>query len=324
MTIRPNLLRAALTIGATMLVAAPASHALDTVTVGKSVATSFAFTTLEIGNAAGTWKSEGLELKILAFRGDAQMQQALTSNTIQIGLGSGPGMGFMAKGVPAKAVAAFAGPPKNMALVVAPDSKIRTVDDLAGKKVGVTTAGSLTYWLIEELSRQKGWTGAKAMQPLPMGAMRTRLAALKKGEIDGTVNDSTLAYNVEEEGSGRVLLLFGDLVKDFYTHIIFATNKMIQSEPELLRRYLRAWFKTIAVMKKDKDLAVRIGSEVLKVRPSVLSKTYQATMDMLSDDGSFDKKSIDVIRRSLVELKILDHQPEPSVMYTEQFVPVRF
>ena len=65
------------------------------------------------------------------------MQQALTAGSIQFGLGSGPGMGFMAKGVPAKAVAAFAGPPGNMALLVGTGDKIKSVDDLAGKKIRV-------------------------------------------------------------------------------------------------------------------------------------------------------------------------------------------
>ena len=63
-------------------------------------------------------------------------------------------MGFMPKGVPAKAVAAFAGPPGNMALLVGTGDKIKSVNDLAGKKIGVTTAGSLTYWLVPVLFRR--------------------------------------------------------------------------------------------------------------------------------------------------------------------------
>ena len=323
MTRYNTLFRTAVTVAAFAAVA-PTAWALDKIDVAKAVVTSFAFATLEVGQAAGTWKDEGLEITIHAFRGDAQVQQALTAGTIQFGLGSGPGMGFMAKGVPAKAVAAFAGPPGNMALLVGTDGRIKTVDDLAGKKIGVTTAGSLTYWLVEEMSRQKGWTGAKAMHPIPMGAMRTRLAAMKTGDIDGTVNDSAAAYDVEENGAGKVILSFGDLVKDFYTHVVFASNKTIETNPDLVKRFLRGLFKTVARMKQDKALAVRVGADVMKVRPSVVEKTYKATMDMLSDDGHWDQASIEVIRRSLVELKILDKEPDPKLMYTDKFVPVRF
>jgi ABC-type nitrate/sulfonate/bicarbonate transport system substrate-binding protein len=309
---------------AAVMATTPAAWALDKVDVGKAVVTSFAFATLEVGQQAGIWKQEGLDVVIHAFRGDAQVQQALTAGSIQFGLGSGPGMGFMAKGVPAKAVAAFAGPPGNMALLVGKNSGIKTIDDLTGKKIGVTTAGSLTNWLVQELSRQKHWTGAKAIHPVPLGAMRTRLAAMKTGEIQGTVNDSAAAYDVEANGGGKVLFIFGDLVKHFYTHVVFASNTMIDSKPELVTRFLRGLFKTVARMKQDKALAVRVGAEVMKVRPAVVAKTYKATMDMLSDDGHWDKQSIDVIRRSLVELKILPKEPDPKVMYTDKFVPVRF
>jgi len=154
--------------------------------------------------------------------------------------------------------------------------------------------------------------------------MRTRLAAMKTGDIDGTVNDSAAAYDVEENGAGKVILSFGDLVKHFYTHVVFASNKTIESNPDLVKRFLRGLFKTVARMKQDKALAVRVGADVMKVRPSVVEKTYKATMDMLSDDGHWDQASIEVIRRSLVELKILDKEPDPKLMYTDKFVPVRF
>ena len=49
-----------------------------------------------------------LELTVTGFAGDAKEQQALVSDSIDFGLGSGAGMGFLAKGVPAKAVAASA------------------------------------------------------------------------------------------------------------------------------------------------------------------------------------------------------------------------
>ena len=55
----------------------------------------------------------GVFLRVLlnavdAFNGDARMQQGLTSDSIDVGIGSGPGMAFMVKGVPAKAVFAMA------------------------------------------------------------------------------------------------------------------------------------------------------------------------------------------------------------------------
>jgi ABC-type nitrate/sulfonate/bicarbonate transport system substrate-binding protein len=307
-----------------VLALSPAAHALDSITVGKSVATSELFATLEVGEELGIWKEEGLALKILAFKGDAQMQQALTSNTIDFGLGSGPSMGFMAKGVPAIGVAAFADAPLNMAVLVAPNIGIKKIDDLKGKKIGVTSAGSLTYWLVKELSRQEHWTGADAVQPVPLGAMRTRLAAMKKGDIQGTVQTTVSGYELESQGVAKVFLVFGDMVKNFHTHIMFATKTIVKEKPDVVRRYLRGWFRTVAREKKDKALTVRVWSKVMHVKPEVVARVYDKDMAMLSDDGRFNPKAIETIRRSLVELKILPTEPDPKVMYTDRFVPVKF
>src|SRR5262249_53414320 len=133
------------------------AHALDGVRIGKAAATTFAFAPIEIGAAQGVWARHGLEITSTAFAGDARMQQAMVANAIAFSLGSGPGMGFLARGVPAKAVAAIANEPLSMGLSIGKNSPLATASDLKGAKVGVATQGSLTFWLTRELSRQMGW-----------------------------------------------------------------------------------------------------------------------------------------------------------------------
>ena len=70
--------------------------AADKIRFGKSVPNSFAFSTAEIGIDNKIWDQEGIELAVSAFRGDAQMQQALTAGAIDVAVGSGPGLGFRA------------------------------------------------------------------------------------------------------------------------------------------------------------------------------------------------------------------------------------
>jgi NitT/TauT family transport system substrate-binding protein len=299
------------------------AFALDPVRIGKAVPNSFAFSTAEIGIDAKIWPSENIDLKVSAFRGDAQMQQALTAGAVDVALGSGPGMGFRAKGVPAIGVAAMYGPPANLALAVLARSPIRTVADLKGKKIGVTTLGSLTDWLTRKLSQQQGW-GPEGIQVLPLGAVPARLAAMERNELDGMVIEAATSYELEEQGKGRTITLFGDIEKHFYTHVIFATDEMIQKRPELLRRLLRGWFKTVAFMKQNKVAAIRSGGKVVEVRESIMSRVYDAQIGGFSTDGAWDMQSLDVIRHSLKELGILDFVPEAKVIYNDQFVPVKF
>src|SRR5512142_2147229 len=132
----------------------PRALTAETLRVGKSVPQAFSFVPLDIGTKNGIFKKNGLEIDAAAFGGDAKMQQAMAADSIDVGIGSGPAMAFIAKGAPIKAIAAMAGRPLLLTLVVRPDGSIKSVADLRGKRVGVSTVGSLTYWVADELSRQ--------------------------------------------------------------------------------------------------------------------------------------------------------------------------
>jgi ABC-type nitrate/sulfonate/bicarbonate transport system substrate-binding protein len=282
-----------------------AAFALDQVRFGKAVPNSFAFGAAEVGIQAKIFAQEGIELQVLSFQGDARMQQALTADGIDVAVGSGPGMGFRAKGVPAIGVAAMYGPPSNLCLSVLANSPIKTVADLKGKHIGVTTAGSLTDWLTRELSRQQGW-GSDGIKVEALGSAQARLAAMSRGELDGLVIESATGFELEEQGKGRNILLFGDIAKKFYTHVIFATDTMIEKRPDVLRRFLRGWFKTVAFMKANKDFTVKSEAKTVDVRESVVSKIYDTQIGSFSTDGAWDPVAIDVIRNSLKDLGILD------------------
>jgi ABC-type nitrate/sulfonate/bicarbonate transport system substrate-binding protein len=314
-------LTAALAVAITF--AGSTAFALDSIRLGKSVPNSFAFSTAEIGIDAKIWQQEGIELGISAFRGDAQMQQALTAGAVDIGLGSGPSLGFRAKRVPAIGVSAMYGPPSNLALSVLARSPIKSAADLKGKRIGVTTLGSLTDWLTRKLSQQQGW-GPDGIQVLPLGAVPARLAAMERNELDGLVIESATAYELEEQGKTRTITLFGGIEKHFYTHVILATDDMIEKRPDVLRRFLRGWFKTVAFMRANREFTVKSEQRTIDVKRSVIEKIYDAQIAGFSADGAWDPEAIDVIRASLKELGTLPTVPDAKAIYNDKFVPVRF
>jgi len=187
----------------------------------------------------------------------------------------------------------------------------------------VTTVGSLTDWLVRELSRQQGW-GSDGMQILALGQMQARLAAIQRGELDGMVIEAATGYELEEAGKAKNFLLFGEIAKDFYTHVILATDDLIEKRPDLLRRFLRGWFKTIAFMRANKEFVVASEAKTIEVKPSIAAKIYDAQISGFSPDGAWNPAAIDVIRHSLRELGILSVVPEAKAIYNDQFVPVRF
>src|ERR1019366_10205555 len=110
---------------------------------------------------------------------------------------------------------------------------------------------------------------------------------------------------------------FGDIAKHF-SHVIFATDAMIAKRPDLLRRFLRGWFKTIAFMRANKGFTEKSETTAVAVRESVASKIYDTQIGSFSSDGAWDPAAIDVIRNSLKDLGILDTVPAAKTLYNDQ------
>jgi NitT/TauT family transport system substrate-binding protein len=297
---------------------APAPAA-ETLRVGKAVPQAFSFVPLDVGIRKGFFSRNGLDIQEIAFAGDAKMQQAMAADSLDIGIGSGPAMAFIAKGAPVKAVAAMAGRPLLLTLAVRPDGP-KTVAELKGKKIGVSTAGSLTYWLVSETSRQQGW-GPNGIVIAPMGALAGQIAALERGDIDGVVMDITTVLELQSKGKVRVLIRFGNIAKDFHVHVIYATNKLIADRPAALRGFLKGWFDAIAFMRANRAETVGIGMDVLHADAAIMNATYDELMPMFSDDGRFNPKALDTLAKSWVDLKMLPQAPDLKTLYTEAFLP---
>jgi NitT/TauT family transport system substrate-binding protein len=296
------------------------AQAAQTLRVAKAVPEAFSFTPLDIGMRKGFFEKNGLQIQETAFAGDAKLQQAMASNSVDIGIGSGPALAFIVKGAPVKGVADMAGPPLLLAIVVRPDGP-KTVADLKGKKVSVSTPGSLTYWLVSETSRRQGW-GPNGIEIEPMGAMAGQIAALNRGDIDGVITDISSAYDLEKKGEARILVRFNYLT-DFVTHVIFATDTLIATRPDAIRGFLKGWFETIAFMRANKAESVAIAAQVLQKDPDIISRTYDDVMPMFSADGRFNPKGLAVLAKSFVDLHTLPTEPDMTKLYIEAFLPAR-
>jgi ABC-type nitrate/sulfonate/bicarbonate transport system substrate-binding protein len=308
---------AALCIG--VLIAAMPALA-ETIRVGKAGREAFSFVPVDIGARTGIFKRNGIDVEIASFGGDARIQQAMAADGIDVGLGSGPGLAFIVKGSPAKGIAAMAGPPLLFALVARKDDTVKSADDLKGRKVGVSTVGSVTSWIISEVARQKGW-GADGMSQVPIGDDANRVAALKTKSIDAAIVNLAVALNYVQSGDGKIVLRFGDLVSNFIVHVIFASDKAIAARPDALRAFLKGWFETIAFMRKDKTKSVEIAKEIMGTDAPTAAGIYDELMPMFSDDGRFSPAALAVLSRSFVDMKTLPSEPDMRKLFTEQFLP---
>jgi ABC-type nitrate/sulfonate/bicarbonate transport system substrate-binding protein len=288
--------------------------------VGQPQAGTFQFVPLQVASEAGIFKRLGIDVEVISFGGGPRVQQALAAESIDVGIGSGPELAFVAKGAPEIAVAAIADAPYSVVLAVLQNSPIRTAEDLKGKTISISSNASLTDWLGRELSRQLGW-GATGINLVPLGTTAAQMAALKTHQIDGMIVEANAGYRLEEDGSGRVLVQFGDRIKAFHIYIVYARNSFVQQSPQVTRAFLAAWFDTIAYMREHRAETIDIVRRTAGVSPGIATRDYDELMGMFNRTGKFDPHALDVLARSFADMGLLPHAPDMRSLVTEQYLP---
>src|SRR5258707_10931937 len=313
---------AVLLVAAAALIEAGAARANEQIHVGKAQGTAWTFLPVDIGIAQGFFAKQGLDIDSADLGGDAKVQQALAAGSIDFGLGSGPGMAFVAKGSPAIGVAAFAGPPRNISAIVLEDSPIKTIADLKGKLIAVSTVGSLSDWLAKQMAIQEGW-GQDGIRAAPLGAIPTSIAALKTRQVDAVVLATEAGFRLEEQKEGHVLATMDRYAPNFITHVVFAQKSLIPSNPDLVTRFLRGFFDTIAFIKTHKEETSRVAERVLLMSPGLARRVYDFEAGMFLDDGRFEPAAVATLKRSFMDMTTLRSWPGDAELLTTQFVPIK-
>ncbi|HWE75188.1 MAG TPA: ABC transporter substrate-binding protein [Stellaceae bacterium] len=314
---------AAAIVTGTAVLSAPVAQAAVEIRAAESVPGQFSFAPLDIGAKQGIFAQYGLDVTIIAFSGDAKLQEGMASHSIDVGLGGGPAMAFAAKGAPVLAVAATAGAPADIAIAVKADGPIKTIADLRGKRVAVSTVGSLTDWLGHQIPLHEGW-GAKDVDIVATGAGSAMSAALITGSIDAGITTTSAALAMEEKREGRVLATMDEFEPRFITHVVFASRDMIDRHPDTIEAFLKGFFASVAYMRSHKAESVRIAAEALHQSPAVVEKSYDLLMPQVSNDGAFDPVALKTIKASFIDMDILTAPPNDDEILTSRFVPVKY
>jgi ABC-type nitrate/sulfonate/bicarbonate transport system substrate-binding protein len=311
--------RSILAFAAALLLASPALSA-EKVVVAKPTPTGYTFSIITLGVETGIFKKHGLDVEVITMGGGAKLAQAMISGSVDIGFSSGADFSYLTRGAPQRAVAAMAGPLLNIGIIVRPDNSVPTVADLKGRRIGITTAGSLTDWAARELSRRQGW-GPEGMQLVATGGPDASIAALTTKNIDGYSGAIEGGYQLESQGRAKVLVNFGDTIKTFLTHVIYASPDMMTKREAALREFLKGWFETVAFMREHRDETVRITRTVTHLSPEIAARVYDVQKPMFLTDGHFDRAAVEVVKQSIVQLGQADSVPPDDRLFTEKFLP---
>jgi NitT/TauT family transport system substrate-binding protein len=297
-----------------------AARAETKLTVSKAAADP-ALVMAEFGAELGIFKKHDLDITVPTIV-QAKMVQAVIGGSVDIALASGATLAFIAKGAPLKAVAALAGPPRILVLVVRPDNSIASVDQLPGHTIAITNFGSLTDWAMTQLANSKGWK-KDAVKLVAIGRTPAIIAAMKAKNVDGGVIDIGAALNLEEHGDAKIMVQFGDVIKNFLNQVIYASDKIIKENPAAVKNFLAAWFETIQYAKSHKAETVAYLQKSIHYSPTVASRAYDELFktDFFSTDGVINPKIIEAMGQNFVEEKRLPKEVDLMQYVTGEFLP---
>ena len=304
-----------------LLLAAQTGRAEDTLRAGKASPTAFAMLPLVVGAEVGIYKKHGLEVEISDFEGGAKLHQATAAGNLDIGVGSGAELALIAKGAPEIAICNAAGPPLFIGIAVPWDSPAHKGEDLKGKKIGVSSTNSMTYWMAGQLSRHYGW-GADGVTIVTIGASSAGVVAgFRAHLIDADIGGTSLAFQLEEKKEGRLLMPVSDYLGNMSADTVFASRALIAKNPDAVRRFAAGWIDAVKFMRANKEATVRIAQKMTGFDAAVQSREYDQSIPMFNEDCRFDAESLATLKRSYADLKFLDFEPDMAKTYTEEFLP---
>ena len=303
-----------------MIAFAQPSNAANKVRVGVPNGSAFVFAMIDVGISTGIFEKRGIDVEKIAFEGGGKLEQAMAAGSVDIAATGSTDLLFTAKGVPEKAVAVFGGAPYSLAIIVRTDDSIRSPADLKGRKIGASTPGSLTEWLAHQFAIHQGW-GHDGITSVPVGAMSAEVAALLTKQVDGIVGPTDAGVALESKDQARNLVNFGDILPEFVTYMMLATESAMNNHPDDVRAFVAGWFQAVDYMKKHKEASIPILAKVMNTSPEITSKIYDLEMPGCTDNGHFDPKAMKDLYETLIAPNLGGKQVEASTLYTERFLP---
>ncbi|HYD07322.1 MAG TPA: ABC transporter substrate-binding protein [Reyranella sp.] len=262
---------------------------------------------------------EGMDCELTIYRSGAEGFEAVAAGAADLILNSSSSVAAgLRKGVNVRCVSNGANGYYGWYLVVKPDSKITKVEELAGKKVGITSAGSgsdiLALWTIA--ARKVNFTRV----PLGGGGLVPNLLS---GNIDATVLYSPLTYKVMQANEARQIIDFGAAVPPHSTASWIATDKIIKDRPQAVQKALNAIYGGVAFLADDKNrtTSVKLIAEIDEIDEKVAAAELDGNLRKLSPDGAYTKE---IMVRALEMAKLIgmtDLAPVEQI-YVETFKPV--
>jgi NitT/TauT family transport system substrate-binding protein len=232
-----------------------------------------------VADEKGFSKAEGIAIDPVFTKGGGETVQAVISGDVHIGLATGffAVLSAFQKGAAIKVVAAeMTGLPDLYWYTTGP-APYRKLEDLAGKRIAYSTAGSSSHMAVLAVVEQLKARGLAAPQAVSLGGMPDALTGLKTGQTDVAFAVPPLFFDQVEKGDLRIVFRGDEIQRfsDVTIRVTFANASFLQKNSDAVRAFFRAYQKALDFMFENRQETVRIWlKRGLKSTESLALKTY--------------------------------------------------
>ena len=235
----------------------------------------------------GFFKEEGLDLELIRLV-PTVAHNALLLNEVQYHGLADSGLRLAARGAPLKAI--FYGADRPMYYLVG-KKELRTVAELKGKKIGVSTFGGTSDLSARLLLKQHG-IDEKNTTLLQFGSEGTRVGALKAGAADAIIVPVPAVAILKQEGYNE-LAFVGDAV-DFASNGYTTTEKRIKENTQEVKKVVRSIYRGLRFAKENPEETIKVIEKEWKIKADIARGSYDAIIKALNEDGIIGEKQLSI------------------------------
>jgi NitT/TauT family transport system substrate-binding protein len=163
-------------------------------------------------------------------------------------------------------------------------SSIGTVEELKGKKIGVSNVGSSSDIATRVMLRKFGIDPEKDVTIVPVGSLQNRTAALLNGAIDAGMAQPPDQLALEDKGF-HVIYNMAEQKLPSVGNCIAVRRSWLNSNKEAAQRYIDSLVQAIAVDKKDRRETFQVLSKYLHNEDErALNATYDFFVGTVTPD----------------------------------------
>jgi NitT/TauT family transport system substrate-binding protein len=159
---------------------------------------------------------------------------------------------------------------------------IKDIQDLKGKKLGVSSIRGSDHLVAEELLRSKGFNPAQ-LQPVALGDTSVRLQSVISGAVEVTALSPPHDLMAQRAG-GKVFA--GPPEIGMPASGMITSDRLIKENPQFVRRGVRAILKANRLIEENRQETIRVLLQWVKQTPEIAARSYDVELKTILRDGT--------------------------------------